>query len=90
MNKNKAETRWNGIGFDSQIIRSNGSFDYSTRHLEPQFYYDCTFCRIELPTGSIRYDGIGTCPRCCHMAHRFVNSLRRYHRIYAARFGGPK
>ncbi|MBA2335153.1 MAG: hypothetical protein H0V90_09475 [Blastocatellia bacterium] len=89
MNKNKAETRWNGIGFDAQIIRSNSSFDYSTPEPEPiQFYYDCDFCRLELPNDSVRFDGCGSCPRCFQLAHRFVESLRRYRQTYAARLSG--
>ena len=31
----KAETRWHGIGFTSEIIGSNGNFDHSTPEPEP-------------------------------------------------------
>lgn len=50
----------------------------------------CSFCWRVLPNDSIRFRGIGACPHCCDLAHRFVDSLREHTANYFNNFGGAK
>ena len=43
-----------------------------------KFQYDCSFCLRELPSGGIRFAGIGACPLHFTLAERLINSLREY------------
>ncbi len=48
--------------------------------------YLCSFCWRELPNNSIRFNGIGACPKCFKLSHLFVDSLRQHKRKYSKRF----
>lgn len=52
-----------------------------------KFQYYCSFCWRELPTGSTRFNGFGACPRCCRLAHRFVDALRGHQANYFNNLG---
>ncbi len=39
------------------------------------FQYTCSFCQCELPDGGVCFNGIGACPACNDLAHRWIKSL---------------
>lgn len=55
-----------------------------------KFQYECSFCLRELPSGGIRFNGFGACPRCYRLAHQFVDALRGHRANYANNLGVRK
>ncbi len=55
-----------------------------------KFQYDCSFCWRELPNNSVRFIGIGACPKCFNLAHRFVDALRGHRANYFNNLGVRK
>ena len=47
-------------------------------------------CFHVLPNGSTYFDGIGACPHCYDLTHRFDGSLREHTANYFSNFGGAK
>jgi len=72
------------IGLDKNFNQS----DSKSYRVSRQYF--CSFCRRNLPDNSILFKGIGACPKCFKLSHKFVHSLRRNEREYARRFGGEK
>ncbi len=58
--------------------------------LRNKFQYNCSFCWRTLPTGSTRFNGIGACPKCFNLAHRFVDALRGHRANYSNNLGVRK
>ncbi len=54
------------------------------------FQYDCSFCLRELPSGGIRFAGIGACPLHFILAERLINSLREHRANYFSNLGVRK
>lgn len=55
-----------------------------------KFQYYCSFCWRTLPIGSTRFNGFGACPRCCRLAHQFVDALRGHRANYYSNLGVRK
>jgi len=70
-----------------ETIGLNKNFDQSNfKPFRIQRQYVCSFCWRTLPKNSVRFNGIGACPKCFKLSHLFVNSLRRHRREYSKRF----
>lgn len=52
------------------------ALDYNANRYN--FQYNCTFCCQNLEPDSIRFKGIGTCPRCFQNIDLFMSRLREY------------
>lgn len=87
MTKNKEPVATNdgqNIRTDNQVTMNQFNTNQNT------IQYLCSFCWRELPTGSTRFNGIGTCPRCYRLAHHLVNGLRTHRQNYFSNLGVSK
>ncbi len=66
-------------GLEKTFNQSN----LKSKHISRQ--YLCSFCWRELPNNSVRFKGIGACPKCFKLSHLFVDSLRAHQREYSKR-----
>lgn len=85
MSKNEKASILGGMqGLIKSLMQSNIKLFY------PKNQDLCSFCRGEMSDDSIRFKGIGACPKCFRLSHIFVDSLRRCRREYSKRFGVKK
>ena len=80
MKNKKALVFGETMGLDKNFDQSNFKPSLFPRQ------YLCSFCWRNLPNNSVRFNGIGACPKCFRLSHRFVDSLRRNEREYSKRF----
>lgn len=59
----------------------------NTTPKQNNFQYECSFCLRELPSGGIRFAGIGACPSCNNLAHFWIDSLREHAANYPNNLG---
>lgn len=80
MKNEKARVFGETIGLDKKLEQL-----HSKPSRFPRQYF-CSFCWRELPNNSIRFNGIGACPKCFELSHLLVDGLRTQEREYSKRF----
>ncbi len=83
---------------EKPVATNNGLINIGTNELteltmknlttiQNKFQYHCSFCACELPSNSVRFNGVGACPACNDLAHLWVKSLRQYAANYKNNLG---
>ncbi len=83
MKSKKANARH--IGSNTNL--GNESTMHNSTSNQIEFQYECDFCQRELPSGGLRFDGIGACPLHFSLAERLINGLRKHRANYFNNLG---